>query len=52
MTQKYLGFTKHHDEYFPGSFAPILSPRQFEAVQKILASRERKRKVRGTHDFP
>jgi len=48
----YLGFTKHHDEYFPGSFAPILSPRQFEAVQKILASREHKRKVRGKHDFP
>ncbi len=48
----YLGFTKHADEYFPGSFAPILSPRQFEAVQKILASREHKRKVRGTHDFP
>src|SRR3989344_3838621 len=48
----YLGFTKHYDEYFPGSFAPILSPRQFEAVQKILASREHKRKVRGKHDFP
>ena len=48
----YLGFTKHYDEYFPGSFAPILSPHQFEAVQKILASREHKRKVRGTHDFP
>ncbi|MEZ4156953.1 MAG: recombinase family protein [Candidatus Paceibacterota bacterium] len=48
----YLGFTKHADEYFPGSFAPILSPSQFEAVQKILASREKRRKVRGTHDFP
>ncbi len=48
----YLGFTLHHGEYFPGSFAPILSPRQFEAVQKVLASREHKRKVRGKHDFP
>ncbi|MCR4306404.1 MAG: recombinase family protein [Candidatus Yonathbacteria bacterium] len=48
----YLGFTKHHDEFFPGSFAPILSPRQFEAVQKILAGRGHKRKVRGKHDFP
>lgn len=48
----YLGFTKHHGEYFPGSFAPILSPRQFEAVQLILASKEKRRKVRGRHDFP
>ena len=32
----YLGFTLHHGEYFPGSFAPILSPTLFEAVQKAL----------------
>ena len=48
----YLGFTLHHGEYFPGSFAPILSPRQFEAVQKILASREHKRRRQKKHDFP
>ncbi len=48
----YLGFTKHANEYFPGSFAPILSSRQFEAVQTILASREKRRKKRGTHNFP
>ena len=48
----YLGFTLHHGEYFPGSFAPILSPRQFEAVQKILASREHRRRRQQKHDFP
>ena len=48
----YLGFTKHREEYFPGSFAPILSPRQFEAVQKILASREHKSRRQQKHDFP
>ena len=48
----YLGFTKHREEYFAGSFAPILSPRQFEAVQKILASREHKRRRQQKHDFP
>ncbi len=48
----YLGFTKHREEYFPGSFAPILSPRQFEAVQKVLASREHKRRRQQKHDFP
>jgi len=48
----YLGFTKHYDEYFPGSFAPILSPKLFEAVQKVLKSKERPRKRKARHDFP
>lgn len=30
----YLGFVCHHDEWFDGSFAPIISPKLFEAVQK------------------
>ena len=48
----YLGFTKHYDEYFPGSFAPILSPTLFEAVQKQLQERARPRHHRVRHDFP
>ncbi len=48
----YLGFIKHHNEYFPGSFEAIITPAQFEAVQKVLTRREHKRKVRGAHDFP
>ena len=48
----YLGLTKHRDEYFPGSFAPILSSARFEAVQKVLASREHKRRRQQKHDFP
>jgi DNA invertase Pin-like site-specific DNA recombinase len=48
----YLGFTKHYDEYFPGSFAPILAPTLFEAVQKILGERTRPRRSRQNHNFP
>ncbi len=48
----YLGFTKHRDEYFDGSFAPILSPTLFETVQKQLASRATPRKSKQAHDFP
>ncbi len=48
----YLGFTKHHGEYFAGSFTPLISPAQFEAVQTLLSERARKRKKRSKHDFP
>ena len=48
----YLGFTKHYDEYFPGSFAPILSPTLFEAVQKKLEERAHPRKSSASHNFP
>jgi site-specific DNA recombinase len=48
----YLGFTKHYDEWFPGSFAPIITPKLFEAVQKVLATRERPRKTKVGHNFP
>ena len=53
LTNKaYLGFTKHYGEYFEGSFAPILSLQQFEAVQKVLETRARPRKAKTRHDFP
>ncbi|KKS54978.1 MAG: Recombinase [Candidatus Magasanikbacteria bacterium GW2011_GWA2_42_32] len=48
----YLGFTKHHNEFFPGSFAPILSPTLFEAVQKKLHERARPRHSKISHNFP
>ncbi len=48
----YLGFTKHHDEFFPGSFAPILSPTLFEAVQKRLLERAHPRHSKVSHNFP
>ena len=48
----YLGFTLHHGEYFPGSFAPILSPTLFEAVQKALEKRAHKRHSKISHNFP
>ena len=48
----YLGFTKHHDEWFDGSFAPILSPKLFEAVQEVLKKRERPHTRKAHHDFP
>src|SRR3989338_7829469 len=48
----YLGLTKHYDEYFPGSFAPILSSDLFEAVQKRLQERSHPRKTKKSHNFP
>src|SRR3989344_4079460 len=48
----YLGFTKHYDEYFPGSFVPILSSALFEAVQKRLKERARPRHSKISHSFP
>jgi len=48
----YLGFVSHHGEWFDGSFVPIISPKLFEAVQKVLVERERPRKRKARHDFP
>jgi DNA invertase Pin-like site-specific DNA recombinase len=48
----YLGFTKHYDEWFEGSFAPIITPKLFEAVQKVLSAREKPRKTKVGHNFP
>ena len=48
----YLGFTKHKDEWYEGSFAPILSPKLFEVVQKVVSANSRPRKTKTTHDFP
>ncbi len=47
----YLGFIKHHDEWHNGSFAPIISPTLFEAVQKIYKTRQRPRKSKIAHPF-
>ncbi len=48
----YLGFVRHYGEWFEGTFEPIISPKLFEAVQTILASKARAPKRRNRHDFP
>ena len=48
----YLGFIKHHDEWYEGRFAPILSPTLFEAAQKVLQSKRRPRRTKVPHGFP
>jgi site-specific DNA recombinase len=48
----YLGLTKYKDEYFPGSFTPILSATLFEAVQEKLGEKGRPRYRRHVHQFP
>ena len=48
----YIGFIGHNGEWFEGNFEPIISPKLFEAVQKILATREKPRKVKNGHNFP
>ena len=48
----YLGFVRHHGEYFDGTFEPIISPSLFAAVQKILEAKAKPQKKRGSHDFP
>ena len=48
----YLGLVKHHGEFFTGSFAPILSPTLFEAVQKVLERRAHPRHSKISHNFP
>ncbi len=48
----YLGFVKYQEEWFEGNFAPIISPKLFEAVQNVLAGKERPHKKKSRHDFP
>ena len=48
----YLGFIKHHDEWHNGSFESILSPTLFEAVQKVLKSKQKPRKQKTRNNFP
>ncbi len=48
----YLGFIKYKGEWFEGNFEPIVSPKLFEAVQKVLSQKERPRKVKNGHNFP
>ena len=48
----YLGFIRHSGEWFDGKFEPILTPALFEAVQKVVESKERPRKRKIKHDFP
>ena len=48
----YLGFVKHLGEWHDGTFEPILSPTLFEAVQKVLTSKQRPRKQKERYDFP
>ena len=48
----YMGLVKHKNEFFPGSFVPIISHDLFEAVQKRLKERARPRKTKVGHNFP
>ncbi len=48
----YLGFVKHYNEWFDGNFEPIVPPKLFEAVQKVLRVKERPRMTRKNYDFP
>ena len=48
----YLGFVRHYYEWFEGTFEPIISPKLFEAVATILASKAKPQRKRGQHGFP
>ena len=48
----YMGLVKHKNEFYPGSFVPIISHDLFEAVQKRLKERARPRKTKVGHNFP
>ncbi len=48
----YLGLTHHKGEYYDGSFAPIVSPILFEAVQKMLAKKAKPRVQKVPNHFP
>ena len=48
----YLGFIKHRGEWHEGTFQPILSPTLFEAVQKVLKSKQRPRRLKTLIPFP
>ena len=53
LTNKaYIGLVKHHNEWYQGSFAPIISADLFEAVQKRLKEKSRPRKSKINHNFP
>ncbi len=52
VNRAYLGFVKHHGEWFEGTFEPIISPKLFEAVQKILENKAKPRKKKSSHNFP
>ncbi|TAL48990.1 hypothetical protein EPN83_02545 [Patescibacteria group bacterium] len=43
---------KHHGEWYPGNFVPILSATLFESVQEVLRRKSRPRKSKKRHDFP
>ena len=52
LTNKaYIGLVKHHNEWYAGSFAPIISFDLFESVQKRLKERSRPRKSKINHNF-
>ncbi len=51
MNRAYLGFVKHKDEWYDGSFAPILSPTLFESVQKVHRTKQKPRKSKIAHPF-
>ena len=48
----YIGFTLHKGEWFEGSFEPIISPKLFEDVQRVLTRRGKPRKRKVVHNFP
>ena len=48
----YIGFIKYKDEWHEGSFAPIITPTLFEAVQKVLQAKRRPRVQKEPHNFP
>ena len=48
----YIGFVKHKGEWHNGSFTPIITPKLFEAVQRVLKVKERPRMTRKNYNFP
>ena len=48
----YLGLVRHGNEWFDGKHEPIITPALFEAVQRVLKTKERPRKRKVKHDFP
>ena len=48
----YIGLTTHKGEWYPGSFAPIISSKLFEDAQRVLAGRGKPRTRKVVHNFP
>ena len=48
----YIGLTTHKGEWYEGSFAPIISPKLFEAVQRVFKRRGKTHKRKAVHNFP